>query len=101
MIEEAIQVRPITSYGTNRLLMMLRHATQEKERELAEAEKKRPQMKAFDSTTTISSYIASQPSQYALRCLEEFNFVELWYSTPKGCADASLHHNSQGKDTFG
>src|SRR5271169_5010753 len=74
---------------------------QEKERERAEAEKKKPKMKDFNDTAVIGSYIAPRPAQYALKRLEEFDFVELWYFTPEGCADASLNQLTQNDDAFG
>ena len=40
-------------------------------------------------------------SAYALHCLEEFNYMELWYFTQEGCADASQNQYTQNKDTFG
>ena len=71
------------------------------EAEKAEAEKKKPKMKDFDDTTTVGNYIAPRPAQYALRRIEEFEYVELWYLTPEGCADATHRQLTQHDDTFG
>jgi len=62
---------------------------QERENERKEAEKKKPKMNDFNKTAIVDSYIAPRPSQYALRRIEEFEYVELWYLTPEGCADAA------------
>ena len=61
----------------------------EQEAERAEAEKKKPKMKDFDEAATVGSFIGPRPAQYALRRLEEFEYVKLWYLTSEGCADAS------------
>ena len=70
------------------------------EAEKAEAEKK-PKMKDFDDAITVGSFIAPRPAQYALRRIEEFEYVELWYFTPEGCADATNRQLTQHDDTFG
>ena len=71
------------------------------EAEKAEAEKKKPKMKDFDDAITISNFIAPRPAQYALRRIEEFEYVELWYFMPEGCADATQRQLTQHDDTFG
>ena len=58
-------------------------------------------MKDFDDATTVGNYIAPRPAQYALRRIEEFEYVELWYFTPEGCADATQSQLTQYDDTFG
>jgi hypothetical protein len=73
----------------------------DQERERAEMEKKKPKMKDFDDTTTVGSFIAPRPAQYALKRIEDFEYVELWYLTPEGCADATQHQSMQNDDTFG
>jgi hypothetical protein len=73
----------------------------EREAEKAEAEKKKPKMKDFDEATSVGSFIAPRPAQYALRRIEEFEYVELWYLTPEGCADATQRQLTQNDDTFG
>jgi hypothetical protein len=73
----------------------------EQEAERAEAEKRKPRMKDFDDATTVGNYIAPRPAQYALRRIEEFEYVELWYLTPDGCADATQRQLTQPDDTFG
>ncbi|KAF8802283.1 hypothetical protein BYT27DRAFT_7113339 [Phlegmacium glaucopus] len=73
----------------------------EREEERIEAEKKKPKMKDFNDTTSVSNYIAPRPAQYALRRIEDFEYVELWYLTPEGCTDATQHQYTQNDDTFG
>ena len=69
--------------------------------EEAEGEKKKPKMKDFDDTLSVGNYIAPRPSQYALRRIEDFEYVELWYFTPKGCSDATQLQTTQHDDAFG
>ena len=69
--------------------------------ERAEGEKKKPRIKDFDNALSVGSYIAPRPSQYALRRLEEFEYVELWYFTPEGCSDATQFQTTQHDDAFG
>jgi hypothetical protein len=64
-------------------------------------EKKKPKMKDFDDVVTVGSYIAPRPAQYALKRIEDFEYVELWYLTPEGCADATQHQSTQDDDVFG
>ena len=67
----------------------------------AEAEKKKPKMRDFDDASIVGNYIAPRPAQYALRRVEEFEYAELWYFTPDGCADATQQQLSQSDDAFG
>lgn len=71
------------------------------EEERAEGEKKKLKMKDFDEATTVGNYIAPRPAQYALRRVEDFEYVELWYFTPEGCSDATQLQLTQNNDTFG
>jgi hypothetical protein len=67
----------------------------------AGGEKKKLKMKDFDDALSVGNYIAPRPSQYALRRLEDFEYVELWYFTPEGCSDASQFQTTQHDDAFG
>jgi hypothetical protein len=69
--------------------------------ERAEGEKKKLKMKDFDDATTVGNYIAPRPAQYALRRIEDFEYVELWYFTPEGCTEATHLQLTQYDDTFG
>ncbi|KAF8802694.1 hypothetical protein BYT27DRAFT_7111840 [Phlegmacium glaucopus] len=73
----------------------------EREEERVETEKKRPKMKDFDDATSVGNYIAPRPAQYALRRIEDFKYVELWYLTPEGCTDATQLQLTQSDDAFG
>ncbi|KAF8812977.1 hypothetical protein BYT27DRAFT_7085493 [Phlegmacium glaucopus] len=73
----------------------------ERVEERAELEKRKPKMKDFDDTAAVGNYIAPRPAQYALRRIEDFEYVELWYLTPEGCTDATQHQLTQNDDTFG
>ena len=68
---------------------------------VVEGEKKKLKMKDFDDAVSVGNYIAPRPSQYALRRLEEFKYVELWYFTPEGCSDATQLQTTQHDDAFG
>src|SRR5271156_6952878 len=71
------------------------------EEDTGDAEKKKPKMKDFDDATTVGNYIAPRPAQYALRGIEDFEYVELWYLTTEGCSDATQHQLTQHDDAFG
>ncbi|KAF8798576.1 hypothetical protein BYT27DRAFT_7228338 [Phlegmacium glaucopus] len=73
----------------------------EQDDDRAEPEKKKLKMKDFDDSTTVGNYIAPRPAQYALKRIEDFEYVELWYLTPEGCADATQLQLTQNDDTFG
>ena len=73
----------------------------EREAEKAEEEKKKPKMKDFNEDTTVGNFIAPRPAQYALRRIEDFEYVELWYLTPEGCTDATQRQLTQNDDSFG
>jgi hypothetical protein len=42
-----------------------------------------------------------RPSQYAIQKLITFDFIELWYFSLEGCAEAHRNHKSQADDAFG
>lgn len=73
----------------------------EQEAERVEAEKKKPKMRDFDDAAAVGNYIAPRPAQYALRRIEDFEYVELWYLTPEGCADATQRQLTQHEDALG
>lgn len=57
-------------------------------------------MNNFDENAMVNNFIGPQLSAYALRCLAEFEYAELWYFTQEGCAD-TMQQWTQNKDTFG
>ena len=77
---------------------------EQQEREVqqqVEPEAKKQNMKDFDNNTMVGNYIAPRPSQYAICCIEDFKFVELWYFTSEGCADTLQNQHTQDDGTFG
>jgi len=66
-----------------------------------ETEKKKAKTIEFDDTSIVGNYIAPRPAQYAIRRLEDFKFIKLWYLTPEGCSNATSHQHTQNDDTFG
>ena len=65
------------------------------------AERRKPKMKDFDETATIGDYVSPRPAQYALRQVEDFEYVELWYFTTEGCLDTMQHQLTQHDEAFG
>ncbi|KAF8141014.1 hypothetical protein K438DRAFT_1636460 [Mycena galopus ATCC 62051] len=70
--------------------------------EKREADKKKPKLNDFDSSRGISDAIAPRPSAFALRKLERFEYIELWYFTREGCDDAaaSAANRTINEDAF-
>ena len=56
--------------------------------ERREQEKKKPKINDFDKGKMVADHIMPRPSQFAIGKLKSFNFVELWYFTDEGCAEA-------------
>jgi hypothetical protein len=73
----------------------------EEEAEKQEAEKKRPKISDFDEDAMIDDFLMPRPSSYALRKLEDFEYVELYYFTQEGCIDALENQHTLSEDTFG
>ena len=79
-----------------------RLVVKEPEHERIESDKKKPKMNIFEPGTSVTNILIPHPSQYALQKLHSFDFVELWYFLPEGCADAAWHNSkSQADDAFG
>ncbi|KAF8813061.1 hypothetical protein BYT27DRAFT_7251289 [Phlegmacium glaucopus] len=67
--------------------------TREEEERVAEAErkeleKKKPKINDFDENRTGDEVIMPRPSAFAINKLKNFDYVELSYFTPEGCAAA-------------
>jgi hypothetical protein len=73
----------------------------EEEAEKQEAEKKKPKISDFDEDAMIEDFLMPRPSSYALRKLEDFEYVELYYFTQEGCVDALENQHTMNDDTFG
>jgi hypothetical protein len=60
---------------------------------------KKPTMPSFDPDKAMPNKLLARPGKYALKRLAEFKYVELWYFTADGCADAKANH-SNADDTY-
>lgn len=72
-----------------------------KNEEKKEQEKKRPKINDFDEGKTIADHIIARPSQFAIGKLKSFNYVELWYFTDEGCAEAQDTSKAHSDDAYG
>ncbi|KAF6744547.1 hypothetical protein DFP72DRAFT_1078396 [Ephemerocybe angulata] len=68
-----------------------REAAKEESRRLekAEKDKKKPKVKAFVANKLVNTFAAIRTSQYAINKVKSLEYIELWYWTPEGCADAA------------
>jgi len=73
----------------------------QKEDERKELEKKQPKINDFDESKIVADQIMPKPSQFTLRKLKSFSYVELWYFTDEGCAKAQDSSRAQLDDTYG
>ena len=76
----------------------IEEAKAEKERKDAE---KKLKISNFNERRPPPSTINPRPSQYAIQKITTFDFVELWYFSLEGCADAVYNQKSQADNTFG
>lgn len=58
-------------------------------------------MNDFDESKMVSDHVMPRPSQFAIVKLKSFNFIELWYFTDEGCAEAQDSSRAQSDDTYG
>ncbi|KAH7917746.1 hypothetical protein BV22DRAFT_1025832 [Leucogyrophana mollusca] len=75
--------------------------TAQRANELQEIERKLPKIHPFNPTKLIGSNLPSLPSSFALERLKKFEYIELWYCSPEGCADAAETQRTSSNDTFG
>ena len=73
----------------------------EKEEERKEQEKKRPKINDFDESKMVADHVMPCPSQFAIGKFKSFSFVELWYFTDEGCAEAQISSRAQSNDAYG
>ena len=73
----------------------------EKEEERKEQEKKCPKINDFDKSKMVADHVMPHPSQFAIGKLKSFSFVELWYFTDEGCAEAQISSRAQLDDAYG
>ena len=72
-----------------------------KEDERKEQEKRKPKINDFDEARMVADHVMPRPSQFAIGKLKSFNFVELWYFTDEGCAEAQDTSKAQLDDVYG
>ncbi|KIK96820.1 hypothetical protein PAXRUDRAFT_137627, partial [Paxillus rubicundulus Ve08.2h10] len=65
-----------------------------------EKEKKKPKMNSFNTDNMVCDNIPPCQSQFAIQKLKAFEFVELWYFTPDGCASMSLENKSTSSSSY-
>ncbi|KAJ7166129.1 hypothetical protein C8R46DRAFT_997229 [Mycena filopes] len=75
-------------------------AEKEKEAEKKEMLKKAPKLADFDENKGVGDHIRTRPSPFAVKKLDEFLYIELYYFTPEGCADAADQQRSVAEDGF-
>jgi len=73
----------------------------QKEDERREQEKRKPKINDFDEGKMVADHVMPRPSQFAIGKLKSFNFIELWYFTDKGCAEAQDTSKAQSDDAYG
>ena len=74
----------------------------EAEKQLKEAERKKPKISAFSPNHQISNWVEARPSAYALNKINTLKYVELDYFTVRGCKEAAADLNkSISHNTFG
>ena len=80
-----------------------RRAEEEKiaEAEKKELEKKKPKINDFDEDHMADSIIMPRPSPFALNKLKNFEYIELSYFTPEGCATAAEVSRATADEAFG
>ena len=75
-----------------------RLAAEEANQEHWEVDKKKPKMNVFKPGTSVANILIPHPLQYMLQKLHSFDFIELWYFSPKGCADAVCNNSKSHAD---
>ncbi|KAF8155873.1 hypothetical protein B0H34DRAFT_783573 [Crassisporium funariophilum] len=69
--------------------------------ERKEQEKKKPKINDFDENKEVDSFITPRPSAFAMNKLKNYEYVELSYFTPEGCAAALEESKATADDAFG
>lgn len=78
-----------------------REEERQEEEERREQEQKKPKINDFEEGKMVGNYVAPRPSQFAIDKLKSFNYVELWYFTPEGCATAHEVDRALSEDAYG
>ena len=71
------------------------------EAERREAKKKKPKIGDFDENKVVGDAIGRRPAAFAINKLESLDYVELWYFTPEGCAEASENQRAVAEEAYG
>ena len=71
-----------------------------KEDERREQGKRKPKVNDFDKAKRVADHVMPRPLQFTIGKLKSFNFIELWYFTDKGCAEAQDMSKAQSDDTY-
>ena len=66
---------------------------QEAKKQHREIERKRPKLNPFDPNRSVGSWIKPRPAQYALKKIEDLEYVELDYFTTRACREAAMDSN--------
>lgn len=64
------------------------------------ADSKKPKLSSFNPDRMVGSSIEMPPAVFAIRKLERFEFVELWYFTPEGRLEAQTNSFASTQDAF-
>ena len=81
--------------------MLRQQEEAEAEAEQVAIEKKKPKMNGFNPSKSIGDTIVPNPSQYALTKLGSFQWIKLWYFSPKACLKVVQQAYSTSDDVFG
>ncbi|KAM6503922.1 hypothetical protein JOM56_000865 [Amanita muscaria] len=60
----------------------------------------KPKLNALATGTTVSNIRMPRPSSYAIKRLEKYEYIDLWYFTEEGCEDALRFNQSTASDTY-
>jgi len=72
----------------------------QKEDERREQEKRKPKINDFNKGKMVADHVMPRPLQFAIGKLKSFNFIELWYFTDEGCAEAQDTSRAQSDDMY-
>jgi hypothetical protein len=70
------------------------------EAEKREKDKKKTKMSGFNPNTMVRDNLLPRPSQFAIQKLKNFEYVELWYLSPEGCAFTSNENKSTASGAY-
>lgn len=88
--QEKINARIATWDAAEEVAREAREIEENAERDATRAEtRKKRKMPVFDEDSAVDDWIPKRPSQYALNRLDNCKYVELWYFTAEGLAEAA------------